>query len=80
MAVTVSVAAPASVAVSVSEGSDRGSYRGNQLGSEQAARPRHGHLRLLSHAGVVDEGCTATVLATFDGVCAMTRRLLNPMG
>jgi hypothetical protein len=30
------------------------------------------------HAGVVDERCTATVLATFDEVRAMTWRLLNP--
>jgi hypothetical protein len=36
------------------------------------------HLRLLAHAGVVDARCTATVLATFDEVRAMTWRLLNP--
>jgi hypothetical protein len=38
------------------------------------------HLRLLAHAGVVDERCTATVLATYDEVRAMTWRLLNPRG
>ena len=38
------------------------------------------HLRLLSHAGVVDGPGTANVLATFDEVRAMTWRLLNPRG
>jgi hypothetical protein len=55
-----------------SEGSDR------DRGGERPARPRHGHLRLLAHAEVIDERGIATVLATFDEVRAMTWRLLNP--
>ena len=45
-----------------------------------SAKEVDSHLRLLSHAGVVDGRGTATVLATFDEVRAMTWRLLNPMG
>jgi hypothetical protein len=76
--VSVAVSVPVSVAeaVSVAEGRVRGSDRD----SGQAARPRHGHLRLLAHAGVVDGPGTETVLATFDEVRAMTWRLLNPRG
>jgi hypothetical protein len=62
------------VAAAGSECSDRDSDRG----SNQRPRRRHDHLRLLAHAGVVDRTGTATVLATFDEVCAMTWRLLNP--
>jgi four helix bundle protein len=43
-----------------------------------SAKEVDSHLRLLAHAGVVDARCTATVLATFDEVRAMTWRLLNP--
>jgi predicted deacylase len=74
MTVTDSVAV--SVAVSVTVPVAEGRVRG----SEQAARTRHGHLRLLTHAGVVDGRSTATVLATLDEVRAMTWRLLNPRG
>jgi hypothetical protein len=62
------------VAAAGSEGSDRDSDQG----IEQAARPRHDRLRLLARAEVIDELGTATVLATFGEVRAMTWRLLNP--
>ena len=66
--------------MAVAAAGSEGSVRGSDRGSKQAARPRHGHLRLLAHAGVVDGPGTATVLATFDEVRAMTWRLLNPRG
>jgi four helix bundle protein len=44
-----------------------------------SAKEVDSHLRLLAHAGVVDVPGTATVLATFDDVRAMTWRLLNPI-
>ena len=59
-------------------GSSSGSGSGSGSGSEQAARPRHDRLRLLARAEVIDERGTATVLATFGEVRAMTWRLLNP--
>jgi four helix bundle protein len=43
-----------------------------------SAKEVDSHLRLLSHAGVVDGAAADTVLATFDEVRAMTWRLLNP--
>jgi four helix bundle protein len=43
-----------------------------------SAKEVDSHLRLLAHAGVLDGRGTATVLATFDEVRAMTWRLLNP--
>jgi hypothetical protein len=76
--VTVAVAVTVSVAVSVTVSVSAGRVRGSDRGSESAARPRLGHLRLLAHAGVVDKRGIATVLATFDEVRAMTWRLLNP--
>jgi len=45
-----------------------------------SAKEVDSHLRLLAHTGVVDGPCTATVLATFDEVRAMTWRLFNPRG
>ena len=44
-----------------------------------SAKEVDSHLRLLAHAGVVDGRGTASVLAAFDEVRAMTWRLLNPM-
>ena len=43
-----------------------------------SAKEVDSHLRLLAHAGVVDQPGTATALETFDEVRAMTWRLLNP--
>ena len=45
-----------------------------------SAKEVDSHLRLLAHAEVVDGPGTASVLATFDEVRAMTWRLLNPRG
>jgi len=45
-----------------------------------SAKEVDSHLRLLAHAGVVDGRGTASVLAAFDEVRAMTWRLLNPRG
>ena len=45
-----------------------------------SAKEVDSHLRLLAHAGVVEERGTATVLAIFDEVRAMTWRLVNPRG
>jgi len=45
-----------------------------------SAKEVDSHLRLLAFVGVVDGPGTATVLATFDEVRAMTWRLLNPRG
>jgi hypothetical protein len=41
-------------------------------------RQRHGHLRLLVRAGVINTGMAEQVFETFDQVRAMTWRLLNP--
>ena len=43
-----------------------------------SAKEVDSHLRLLAHAGVVDQTAAATALETFDEVRAMTWRLLNP--
>ena len=43
-----------------------------------SAKEVDSHLRLLAHAGAVNELKTEKVLSTFDEVRAMTWRLLNP--
>jgi hypothetical protein len=47
-------------------------------GSEQAARPWPGHLRLLAAAGAIDAARAARLLTAFDDVRALTWRLLEP--
>ncbi len=43
-----------------------------------SAKETDSHLRLLAHAGVIEQSRTDTVLEAFDEVRAMTWRLLNP--